>query len=136
MNVKIQTAEDIYWLVWAAVAGRQPIRAFTKRVLDCSVHTDLGRNWAGQRRVLCYQFGGESESGLEPVGPPANWRCLRQAFDICRKASFLWAWSPAEQFYTKLFFYDTVILAVKPTICQPLRWMPARRCFEPARRQA
>ena len=27
-------------------------------------------------RVLCYQYGGESESGLQPVGSPANWRCI------------------------------------------------------------
>src|SRR5436309_2909682 len=36
----------------------------------------LGRNKEGQVRVLCYQFGGESESGLEPPGSPANWRCI------------------------------------------------------------
>ncbi|MGI8988063.1 MAG: hypothetical protein ACR2I2_00585, partial [Bryobacteraceae bacterium] len=27
-------------------------------------------------RVLCYQYGGESESGLQPVGSLANWRCI------------------------------------------------------------
>ena len=32
----------------------------------------LGRNRAGQLRVLCYQYGGESESGLEPMGSPAE----------------------------------------------------------------
>jgi hypothetical protein len=26
--------------------------------------------------VLCYQYGGESESGLGPPGSPANWRCI------------------------------------------------------------
>jgi hypothetical protein len=26
--------------------------------------------------VLCYQFGGESKSGLQPAGSPANWRCM------------------------------------------------------------
>jgi hypothetical protein len=36
----------------------------------------LGRNRLGQRRVLCYQYGGESESGLAPIGSPANWRCI------------------------------------------------------------
>jgi hypothetical protein len=36
----------------------------------------LGRNRASQLRVLCYQYGGESESGLEPTGSPANWRCV------------------------------------------------------------
>jgi hypothetical protein len=36
----------------------------------------LGKNKDGQLRVLCYQYGGESESGLQPVGSPANWRCM------------------------------------------------------------
>jgi hypothetical protein len=36
----------------------------------------LGRNREGQLRVLCYQYGGESQSGLRPVGSPANWRCV------------------------------------------------------------
>jgi len=36
----------------------------------------LGLNQAGQRRVLCYQYGGESETGLAPMGSPANWRCI------------------------------------------------------------
>jgi hypothetical protein len=35
----------------------------------------LGRNRGGEFRVLCYQYGGESESGLEAPGSPANWRC-------------------------------------------------------------
>jgi hypothetical protein len=36
----------------------------------------LGRNKEGELRVLCYQYGGESESGLEEAGSPANWRCI------------------------------------------------------------
>ena len=36
----------------------------------------LGRNRGGQLRVLCYQYGGESESGLQAAGSPANWRCV------------------------------------------------------------
>ena len=27
-------------------------------------------------RVLCYQYGGESVSGLKPAGSPDNWRCI------------------------------------------------------------
>ena len=26
--------------------------------------------------MLCYQFGGESQSGLKPAGSPDNWRCI------------------------------------------------------------
>jgi hypothetical protein len=36
----------------------------------------LGRNSKGDLRVLCYQYGGESESGLGRPGSPANWRCI------------------------------------------------------------
>ena len=36
----------------------------------------LGRNRDGEFRVLCYQYGGESKSGLQPEGSPANWRCI------------------------------------------------------------
>jgi hypothetical protein len=76
VNARIQTVEDIYRLVWAAVTRRQPIRATYKERLRLFCPHRLGRNRAGQRRVLCYQYGGESESGLEPVGSPANWRCV------------------------------------------------------------
>jgi hypothetical protein len=36
----------------------------------------LGRNQKGQIRVLCYQYGGDSDSGLQAAGSPANWRCI------------------------------------------------------------
>jgi hypothetical protein len=75
-EAKIQTVEDIYGLVWTAVESKRSIAAFYhgRRRLFCPHR--LGRNKAGQLRVLCYQYGGESESGLEPVGSPANWRCI------------------------------------------------------------
>src|ERR1700736_4790981 len=72
----IRTVEDIYRLIWSAVEGRHPIAAVYnhRRRLLCPHR--LGRNKQGQLRVLCYQYGGESESGLQPVGSPANWRCI------------------------------------------------------------
>jgi hypothetical protein len=36
----------------------------------------LGRNKYGQLRALCYQYGGESESGLKAAGSAENWRCI------------------------------------------------------------
>jgi len=36
----------------------------------------LGRNSKGERRVLCYQYGGGSETGLAPPESPVNWRCI------------------------------------------------------------
>ena len=72
---KIQTVEEIYRLVWAAVGSKRPIEAsYHGRRLFCPHR--LGRNSAGELRVLCYQYGGESESGLQPAGSPANWRCV------------------------------------------------------------
>jgi hypothetical protein len=76
VDAKIQTVEDIYRLVWAAVANKQPMRATYKNRPRLFCPHRLGRNQAGQRRVLCYQYGGESESGLAPMGSPANWRCV------------------------------------------------------------
>ncbi len=76
VKARIQTVEDIYRLVWAAVAGKRPIRAVynDRQRLFCPHR--LGRNRAGQLRVLCYQYGGESESGLAPMGSSDNWRCI------------------------------------------------------------
>ena len=31
----------------------------------------------GIEQVISYQFGGESSGGLEPLGSPQNWRCMR-----------------------------------------------------------
>jgi hypothetical protein len=76
VEAKIQTVEDIYRLIWAAAAHKQPVRATYKNLPRLFCPHRLGRNRAGQLRVLCYQYGGESESGLEPMGSPANWRCV------------------------------------------------------------
>ena len=76
VQAKIQTVEEIYRLVWAAVAGRHPIAASYGGLPRLFCPHRLGRNKEGQLRVLCYQYGGESESGLQPAGSPANWRCI------------------------------------------------------------
>jgi hypothetical protein len=76
VQARIQTVEDMYRLVWTAVASKRPIEArYNGRARLLCPHR-LGRNREGQLRVLCYQFGGESESGLQPAGSPANWRCI------------------------------------------------------------
>jgi len=76
VEAKIQTVEDIYRLVWTAVATKQPISALYKGFRRLFCPHRLGRNRAKQLRVLCYQYGGESESGLAPMGSPENWRCV------------------------------------------------------------
>lgn len=84
---KIQTVEDIYGLVWTAVANKQPIGAIYKERRRLFCPHRLGRNRTGQRRVLCYQYGGESDSGLAPIGSPENWRCI--ALEKLRKVELL-----------------------------------------------
>src|SRR4051812_42030441 len=76
IEANIQTVEDIYRLIWTAIADKRPISAVYKDRPRLFCPHRLGRNEAGHGRVLCYQYGGESESGLEPIGSPANWRCI------------------------------------------------------------
>ena|SRR5580692_10405136 len=81
--------EDVYLIVRAAVESRRPISAVyhNRHRLFCPHR--LGRNKEGQLRVLCYQYGGESESGLKPAGSPRTgaasrsigsgaWNCLTE----------------------------------------------------------
>jgi hypothetical protein len=76
VEAKIQTVEDIYRLIWTAVASKRPITAVYKGRTRLFCPHRLGRNQHGEYRVLCYQSGGDSESGLAPKGSPDNWRCV------------------------------------------------------------
>jgi hypothetical protein len=76
IQANIQTVEDIYRLVRTAVINKQPIRAIYHGLDRRFCPHRLGRNLEGQIHVLCYQYGGESSSGLQAAGSPANWRCL------------------------------------------------------------
>jgi hypothetical protein len=87
VEARIQTVEEIYRLVWKAVASKQPISAIYKDLPRLFCPHRLGRNRAKQLRVLCYQYGGESESGLAPMGSPENWRCV--ALEKLRRVQLL-----------------------------------------------
>jgi hypothetical protein len=76
IQARIQTVEDIYRLVRWAVVSKRPIRAVYQGRERWFCPHRLGRNREGQIRVLCYQYGGESRSGLQLVGSPANWHCV------------------------------------------------------------
>ncbi len=69
-----EPVDDLYRIVREAVESRSPMAVVyhNQRRLLCPHR--LGRNKEGHLRVLCYQYGGESQSGLMPVGSPANWR--------------------------------------------------------------
>lgn len=76
VRAKIQTIEDIYQLLRTAVVDKRPVRAtYSGRDRWFCPHR-LGGNREGQLRVLCYQYAGQSGSGLQPAGSPANWRCI------------------------------------------------------------
>ena len=76
VRAQIQTVGEIYRLVWTAVANKLPIEANYQGRYRLFCPHRLGRNREGQLRVLCYRYGGESRSGLDLVGSPANWRCV------------------------------------------------------------
>jgi hypothetical protein len=79
MNVvraPVQTVEEIYNLLRTAVAERRPVEATYERRFRLFCPHRLGRNRRGQVRVLCYPYGGESRSGLEPADASSNWRCI------------------------------------------------------------
>ncbi len=73
---KAQTIEEIYRLVWTAASSKYPIAAIYHGPRRLLCPHRLGRSADGQLRVLCYQYGGDSESGLQRTGSPDNWRCL------------------------------------------------------------
>jgi hypothetical protein len=76
VRANIQTVEDIYQLIWTAIASKSPIEAVYKGLPRLFCPHRLGRNRGGEFRVLC---GGESESGLEApdrrqTGVAQRWR--------------------------------------------------------------
>jgi hypothetical protein len=76
IQAKIQTVEDIYRLVRTAVVSKRPIRAVYQGRERWFCPHRLGHNHESQIRVLCYQYSGQSGSGLQSAGSPANWRCI------------------------------------------------------------
>ena len=58
------------------MANKRPIEATYQERHRLFCPHRPGRNQQGRLRVLCYQYGGESLSRLQPVGSPANWRCV------------------------------------------------------------
>ena len=76
MSVSVRAPEQAHAQVRAAIVHRRPITALYRgrRRLLCP-HL-LGWNKNRRLQVLCYQYGGDSQSGLKPAGTSDNWRCL------------------------------------------------------------
>ena len=78
-STNAQPLDEIYELLRAAVARKQPVAAVYDGLPRLLCPHLLGRNKEGQRRAFCYQFGGDSGSGLH-MAPEGNgmggWRCI------------------------------------------------------------
>jgi hypothetical protein len=76
MLVSDRALEHSHALLRAAIIYRRPVSALYRgrRRLLCP-HL-LGWNRHRRLQVLCYQYGGDSESGLLLAGASDNWRCL------------------------------------------------------------
>ena len=74
---RTQSVEEIYALLRTATAGKQPVAAMYDGLPRLLCPHVLGRNREGRLRALCYQFGGNSGSGLR-IGPEGigGWRCI------------------------------------------------------------
>jgi hypothetical protein len=95
VRAKIQTVEDIYRLIRMGIIARRPISAVYDGHHRLLCPHRLGRNSAGQARVLSCQYGGDSSSGLEPSGSPANWRCMKlEKFSRIQLLDALWHTAP------------------------------------------
>src|SRR5438477_3926909 len=74
--IQAQAVSEIYELLRLGAARRQPVAAIYDGLLRLLCPHVLGRK-SGQWHVFCYQFGGNSASGLaiasEGMG---GWRCL------------------------------------------------------------
>jgi hypothetical protein len=76
VSAPTQSLEEMHRLVRAAVVHRRPIAAVYEGARRLFCPHVLGHNQAGQYRVFCYQYGGESKSGLRPKGGVGSWRCI------------------------------------------------------------
>lgn len=67
-----------YHLIATAIREKKAISAtYNGLYREMCPHT-LGYK-KGEERALCYQFGGDSKSGLKPDGSGENWRCVAVA---------------------------------------------------------
>ena len=71
--------QEIHELLRDAMLRKSPISAVYKEQNRLLCPHILGLNKSSRLQVLCYQFGGESSSGLEPENSSANWRCISVA---------------------------------------------------------
>jgi hypothetical protein len=72
----LQSLDEVANLIRAAMTRRRPIMAIYEGRQRLLCPHMLGRNKGGRLRVLCYQYGGGSESGLQRKDGHGDWRCF------------------------------------------------------------
>lgn len=66
---------DAYTTIRQAIIDLKPVTAtYNGYPREMCPHV-LGTK-SGRPQALFYQFGGHSDSGLDPDGSPTNWRCM------------------------------------------------------------
>jgi hypothetical protein len=74
---RTQSLDEIYELLHAAGARKQPVAAMYEGHPRLFCPHLLGRSKQGRRHAFCYQFGGTSESGLKTLAEGVGgWRCV------------------------------------------------------------
>lgn len=75
-QLRKQSVEEVYDRLLEALRRKQPVCCVYEELERFLCPHVLGTNRAGQRRMFCYQYGGDSRSGLQPPTGAGNWRCL------------------------------------------------------------
>lgn len=78
-RLRSQSVQEVYDLLLEALRRKQPVCCVYEGLERLLCPHVLGTNRAGQRRVFCYQYGGDSKSGLPPRAGSGRWRCLAVA---------------------------------------------------------
>jgi len=76
MPVPVCALEPVHARVRAAILHRRPIAALYRGAQTSALSAPAGLEQTASLQVLCYQYGGHSESGLMSTGSSDNWRCL------------------------------------------------------------
>jgi hypothetical protein len=74
--IPIQSLDERDALIRAAIACRRPMTAVYEGRQRLLCPYMLGRNKEGHLRLLGYQYGGESGSGLQLKDGRGDWRCF------------------------------------------------------------
>jgi hypothetical protein len=76
MLISDRALEPAHAQLRAAILHRRPVAALYRGRSRLLCPHLLGWNRHRRLQVLCYQYAGDSESGLQFAGATDNWRCL------------------------------------------------------------